>query len=65
MKFIKNFRGARKGEAFPTDFKAGQDCPPEMLAAARAAGAVAKEPIATPARKKAGRGSTNNVAPQA
>lgn len=41
MKFIKPFRGARRGEAFPTDFKAGEDCPPELERAARELGALA------------------------
>ncbi|MCP8894292.1 hypothetical protein KYK29_05070 [Shinella daejeonensis] len=44
MKFTKPFRGARRGEAFPTDFKIGDDCPPELLAAARAIGAIEDGP---------------------
>jgi len=43
MKFIKPFRGALKGEAFPREYKAGDDCPPELERAARAAGALAPE----------------------
>lgn len=43
MKFIKSFRGARRGEVFPTDFKAGEECPDELIAAAKALGAVEVE----------------------
>ncbi|WP_315920431.1 hypothetical protein [Mesorhizobium sp. SP-1A] len=53
MKFVKAFRGARRGEVFPTDFKAGDECPPELLDAAKAAGAVEEQKPA-PKSKAAG-----------
>jgi len=48
MKFIRPFRGARRGDAFPTEFKVGEDCPPELLVAATALGVVAEQEVATP-----------------
>jgi len=39
-KFIKAFRGVRKGEIYPTQFKAGDDCPAELERAAKAVGAL-------------------------
>lgn len=40
MKFIKSFKGCRKGEVFPTDFKPGEECPKELEFAAKEAGAI-------------------------
>ncbi|WP_179284205.1 hypothetical protein [Bordetella genomosp. 10] len=39
-KFTKAFRGVKKGEIYPTQFKAGDDCPPELESAAKAFGAI-------------------------
>ena len=46
MKFIKPFYGCRDGEIYPTNFEQGEDCPPELEAAAIELGAVEakKEP---------------------
>ena len=35
MKFSKMFLGCRKGELYPTQFQPGDECPPELEAAAR------------------------------
>lgn len=43
MKFSKPFRGAPKGDAFPREYTTGDDCPPELERAARAAGALAPD----------------------
>jgi len=40
-KLTKPFRGVRDGEIYPTEFAAGDDCPPELEAGARASGALA------------------------
>lgn len=40
-KLTKHFRGVRDGEIYPTEFAAGDDCPPELEAGARASGALA------------------------
>ena len=34
MKFTKPFLGVRDGEIYPTQFKPGDECPPELLDAA-------------------------------
>lgn len=34
MKFIKPFYGCRAGEIYPEHFAAGDECPPELEAAA-------------------------------
>ena len=39
-KLTKPFRGVRDGDIYPTEFKAGDECPPELIAAARAVGAL-------------------------
>lgn len=41
MKFTKPFSGAKAGDIYPTQFNVGDECPPELLAAAKAEGAVA------------------------
>lgn len=43
MKLIKPFRGVPKGEIYPRQYQAGDDCPPELLAAARELEAVEQE----------------------
>ena len=40
MKFIKDFRGVPDGEIYPVQYKAGDECPPELEAAAIETGAV-------------------------
>lgn len=42
MKFTKPFKGATGGNPYPQDFKKGDDCPDDLLEAAKLAGAVAK-----------------------
>lgn len=49
-KFSKAFRGARKGEIYPTDFAPGDECPPELERAAQACGVL--EQAARPAETK-------------
>lgn len=39
-KFSKAFRGVPAGKIYPQDYAAGDDCPPELEAAARDAGAL-------------------------
>ncbi|KOQ68294.1 hypothetical protein [Stenotrophomonas maltophilia] len=41
-KLTKPFRGVRDGEIYPSDFAAGDECPPELEAGARACGALAE-----------------------
>lgn len=43
MKFIKPFYGVKAGDIYPTRFQVGDDCPPELEAAAIELGAVEKE----------------------
>ncbi|HEV8035970.1 hypothetical protein [Yoonia sp.] len=43
MKFIKPFYGVKAGEIYPHQFKAGDDCPPELEAAAKSVGALEAE----------------------
>lgn len=40
--FTKPFRGVRAGDIYPTDFAAGDECPPELEAGAHAVGALAE-----------------------
>lgn len=40
MKFIKSFYGCKAGEIYPTQFNVGDECPTELLDAAKAVGAV-------------------------
>ena len=43
MKFIKPFYGCKAGEIYPTQFEAGDVCPPELEEAAIACGVVQGE----------------------
>lgn len=43
IKLVKDFLGVRTGNIYPTQFRAGDDCPPELLDAANALGALAQE----------------------
>lgn len=43
MKFIKPFYGCKAGEIYPTQFEAGDVCPPELEEAAIACGVVQVE----------------------
>jgi hypothetical protein len=58
MKLTKSFRGVPDGEIYPKLFEAGEECPPELEAAAIALGAAdeparADDPApAKPARAK-------------
>jgi len=40
MKFIKPFKGATGGDPYPKEFAIGEDCPDDLIAAAKANGAV-------------------------
>lgn len=40
MKIIKPFRAVVKGEIYPEQFNAGDDCPKELEATAKALGAL-------------------------
>ena len=41
MIFSEQFLGVRDGEIYPTTFEPGDECPPELLDAAKEVGAVA------------------------
>lgn len=43
MKLTKPFLGVPKGEIYPRQYQAGDECPPELLAAARELEAVEQE----------------------
>jgi len=55
MKFTKQFKGVKDGEIYPVTFEAGEDCPPDLEAAAIEAGAVKQEskPDSKPEQAKA------------
>lgn len=40
MKFTKAFHGVKAGEIYPRVFAPGDDCPPELEAAAKSVGAL-------------------------
>lgn len=40
MKVIKEFDGVPDGEIYPVTYKVGDECPPELLDAAKSLGAV-------------------------
>lgn len=50
MKFKKPFQGVPDGEIYPVDYKAGEECPPELLDAAKSLGAVDEKESKTPAK---------------
>lgn len=56
MKLTKPFRGVPAGEIYPVQYEPGDECPPELQAAAKALGALDSEspdPAPTrPARTK-------------
>ena len=43
MKLIKAIRGVMAGEIYPCEFGAGDECPEELLAAARELGALEED----------------------
>lgn len=55
MKFKKPFRGVPKGQIMPVQFKAGDDCPPELEDAARAFGALPAKKTAASGGKTGGK----------
>lgn len=61
MKFTKDFRGVPNGELYPVNYRAGDECPSELEAAAIELGAVkvqakqTPEPVAAEAPKPAGK----------
>jgi hypothetical protein len=46
MKLIKAIRGVKVGDIYPSDFEAGEECPEELLAAARELDALDDDPTA-------------------
>lgn len=53
MQFSKEFRGVLAGEIYPTTFKPGDECPPELLDAAISEGVVEQTaPKTTKAKQK-------------
>ncbi|WP_162242014.1 hypothetical protein [Duganella sp. Leaf126] len=50
MVFEKPFKGVPDGEIYPVDYAPGDECPPELLEAAKACGVVAED---KPTEKKA------------
>lgn len=53
MQFSKEFKGVRAGEIYPTTFKPGDECPPELQDAAVSEGAVEQAaPKTTKAKQK-------------
>lgn len=49
MKLIQPFRGVPNGEIYPVDYKPGDECPEELVAAATALGALPDQKQAAPA----------------
>jgi hypothetical protein len=41
MKFSKPFLGVPKGEFYPVAYQSGDECPPELLDAAKSLGVIA------------------------
>lgn len=53
MKFSQEFIGVVDGEIYPRVFAPGEDCPPELLEAAKSVGAVEAPAKAAPKAKAA------------
>lgn len=53
MKFIKPFYGCRAGEIYPEHFAVGDECPPELEAAAIDTDSVEPDEAAPPAPQPA------------
>lgn len=51
MKAIKDFKGVKDGEIYPTEFKPGDEIPPELESAALELGAAEAEGKKEPAKK--------------
>ena len=45
MKFSQEFTGVIAGEIYPRVFAPGEDCPPELLEAAKSVGAVRTDKV--------------------
>lgn len=56
MKFTKPFLGVKAGEVYPTEFKPGDECPPELQDAAKSVGAVEGKAAPAPAAKRGKQG---------
>lgn len=54
MKFTKPFAGVPDGKIYPVEYQAGDECPPELEAAAHELGAL--EPVARKAKPKSDKG---------
>ena len=57
MKLTKPFYGVQDGDIYPKWYQPGEECPPELLKAAKAADAVEAE---KPTRKARADGNTND-----
>lgn len=58
-KFTKSFSGVVAGDIYPTDFEKGEECPAELVEAAKEAGALpggAKAPKSSPKQSVLGIG---------
>ncbi|MBK1780565.1 hypothetical protein JHL22_04985 [Advenella sp. WQ 585] len=53
MKFIKPFKGCKQGDLYPTQFVEGDECPDELLDAAKEVGAVDVKPAPRKAKENA------------
>lgn len=64
MKLTKRLRGVRAGEIYPVWLETGDECPPELQAAAAATGALeqpeTKKPAAKAKAEKATDAAANN-----
>lgn len=57
MKLTKPILGCSGGEILPRIYAAGEDCPDDLIAAARELGALEERPKAPPAPKAGGKSS--------
>jgi hypothetical protein len=53
MKFSQPFKGVIDGDVLPTDFEAGDDCPPELEEGARVMGSLDEDDDGAAAKAKA------------
>ena len=52
-KFTKPFAGVQDGEIYPTEYQAGDECPPELEAGAESVGALGEDDDDAEAEKAA------------
>lgn len=64
--FAQPFSGVRDREVYPTEFAAGEACPPELVEAAESLGALAAvEPEPEPGKSEKGKARRNEAAESA